>query len=83
MQSIVVEFPRYSEPKWLEEIVHEFEEDPYCTSLMLGADDETVMLVTIWDDSVAAEVESGLRSLVEDGRIRRLELSIPEQEPPR
>lgn len=64
-------------------MVHEFTEDPYCVSIMLGADDDTVMLVTIWDDSVAAEVERGLRPMMEVGQIRRLELSIPEQESPR
>lgn len=79
MQSIVLEVPRYSEPPWLEEIIHEFTEDPYCHHLMLGADEDTVMLVTIWADEVAAEVESGLRAMTEEpGRVRRLELSIPE-----
>lgn len=79
MQSIVVEIPRYSEPAWLEEIVHEFTEDPYCLWLLLGADEDTVMLVTIWDDSVAAEVEAGLRAMADSGRVRRLELSIPDK----
>lgn len=79
MQSIVLEIPRYAEPTWLQDIVHEFTEDPYCLSLMLGVDEETVMLVTIWDDAVAAEVEAGLLAMTDsNGRVRRLELSIPD-----
>ncbi len=79
MESIVVEIPRYREPTWLEEMVHEFTEDPYCLHLMLGADDATIMLVTIWAGSVASEVESGLRAMADDSiRVRRLELSVPE-----
>ncbi len=80
MQSIVLEIPRYSEPDWLEEVVHEFTEDPYCVTLLLGADEDTVMLVTIWADAVAAEVEAGLRGLTDaTARVRRFELSIPDK----
>lgn len=77
MESISVEFARGYEPDWLQEMVDEFTEDPYCHLVMLGADDEGVVFTTMWASEVAGEVADALRKLDPVVAVRRLVLSVP------
>lgn len=83
MESLITEFPHDDVPAWLEEMADEFTEDPFCHSVMVGADEESVMMITMWDSAVVQEVEESLRSMVlASGSVRRLYLSVPQAQPP-
>jgi len=77
MESITVEFPRHHEPDWLQEMVDEFTEDPYCHLVMVGADDDGVVLTTMWTEAVAADVASALKAMDPSVTVRRMALSVP------
>ncbi len=77
MESVVVEFPRDHEPAWLQEMVDEFTEDPYCHLVMVGADEAGVVLTTMWSAEVAADVAVALTALDPAVTVRRLVLSVP------
>lgn len=77
MESITVEFPRDQEPDWLGEMADEFTEDPYCHLVMIGADDDGVVLTTMWSAEVAAEVAVALEGMEPRGVVRRMPLSVP------
>jgi len=77
MESISVEFPRHHEPAWLQEMVDEFIEDPYCHLVMVAADDEGVVLTTMWSADVAADVAAALVAMDPAVKVRRMVLSVP------
>lgn len=72
-----MEFPRDQEPDWLGEMADEFTEDPYCHLVMIGADDNGVVLTTMWAEEVAQEVEAALAAMEPRGIVRRMPLSVP------
>jgi hypothetical protein len=82
MESVTVEFPRHHEPAWLQDIVDEFTEDPYCHLVMVGADDDGVVLTTMWAAEVARDVATALAAMDSAVAVRRMVLSIPTVEAP-
>lgn len=80
MESITVEFARHGEPEWLQEMVDEFTEDPYCHLVMVGADDDVVVLTTMWSTEVAEQVADALVEMQPAGKVRRMTLSVPSVE---
>lgn len=71
MEGIIIE----GEPEALTVLADEISEDPHCSMVLVGADEQGAMLVTIWDPDVVDEVEVGLRSVQE--HVRRVELLDP------
>ena len=82
MESVTVEFPRHHEPAWLQEMVDEFTEDPYCHLVMVGADDDGVVLTTMWAAEVAGDVATALAGMDSAVSVRRMVLSVPSAEAP-
>ncbi len=82
MESVTVEFPRHHEPAWLQEMVDEFTEDPYCHLVMVGADDDGVVLTTMWAAEVAGDVATALADMDPAVSVRRMVLSVPTVEAP-
>ena len=82
MESVTVEFPRHHEPAWLQEMVDEFTEDPYCHLVMVGADDDGVVLTTMWAAEVAGDVATTLAAMDPVVSVRRMVLSVPTIEAP-
>lgn len=82
MESVTVEFPRHHEPAWLQEMVDEFTEDPYCHLVMVGADDDGVVLTTMWAAEVAGDVATALAAMDSGVSVRRMVLSVPSVEAP-
>lgn len=82
MESVTVEFPRHYEPAWLQEMVDEFTEDPYCHLVMVGADDGGVVLTTMWAAEVAGDVATALAAMDPVVSVRRMVLSVPTIEAP-
>lgn len=82
MESVTVEFPRHHEPAWLQEMVDEFTEDPYCHLVMVGADDDGVVLTTMWAAEVAGDVATALAAMDPVVSVRRMVLSVPTIEAP-
>ena len=82
MESITVEFARHAAPDWLQEMVDEFTEDPYCHLVMVGADDTSVVLTTMWSAEVAEQVANALAEMEPAGIVRRMTLSVPALEEP-
>ncbi len=82
MESVTVEFPRHHEPAWLQEMVDEFTEDPYCHLVMVGADDESVVFTTMWAAEVAGDVAAALAAMDPAVSVRRMILSVPTVEAP-
>lgn len=82
MESVTVEFPRHHEPAWLQELVDEFTEDPYCHLVMVGADDDGVVLTTMWAAGVAGDVATALAAMDSAVSVRCMVLSVPSVEAP-
>ena len=78
MEAILLEFGGDSVPEWMAELADELVEDPRCRLVLMGSDQDGVVLVTIWDAEMIADVEAGLSGLGADGlRVRRLTLVDP------
>jgi hypothetical protein len=78
MEAILIEFDGDSAPEWMVELADEVVEDPRCRLVLMGSDQNGVVLVTIWDSEMIGEVEAGLSGLGADGaRLRRLTLVDP------
>jgi len=58
-------------------MVDEFIEDPYCHLVMVGADDEGVVLTTMWSADVAPDVAAALVAMDPAVNVRRMVLSVP------
>jgi hypothetical protein len=71
MEGIIID----GDPEELTVLADEVSEDPHCTMVLIGVDEEGAMLVTIWDPDIVDEVERGLRSVQE--HVRRVELLDP------
>jgi hypothetical protein len=56
MQAVVCE----ARAGGLLELADEFVEDPGCVMMVAGADDNGLMLFTLWQDGLAEEVADGL-----------------------
>ncbi len=56
------------------QLADEMAEDPRCRVLVMGADEEGTVLLSMWDEELVDEVEAGLRE--RSGRVRRL--AVPE-----
>lgn len=83
MESIIVEFARDDTPSWLEEMVDEFTEDPFCTGVLVGADDKAVFFISLWASAVAEDVAANLTGLSPvTASVRRIVLSVPAQTEP-
>jgi hypothetical protein len=79
MESLILEFPHKEVPAWLEEMADEFTEDPFCHMVMVGADSDSVLFMSLWESSMASEVEASMRSMMlPSGTVRRLIVSVPE-----
>ncbi len=62
---------------WLEEMVDEFTEDPHCHFVLVGADDTTVMFLSLWSEGVADEVAASMASMAPQAHVRKLTVSVP------
>ncbi len=75
MEGLLLEFGEDRARESIVELAEELVEDPRCRLVLMGADQNGVVLVTIWDAEVIGEVEAGLAA---DGtRLRRLTLVNP------
>ena len=84
MESIMVEFRRDDTPSWLEEMVDEFTEDPFCHGVLVGADEASVFFISLWAAAMAGDVEVSLRQMVPDSAsLRRIVMSVPDPPPSR
>ena len=78
MEALLLEFGGDSTPEWMVEMADELVEDPHCRLVMMGSDQDGVLMITIWEEEMIGEVESGLAGLAADGvRLRRLTLVDP------
>jgi hypothetical protein len=56
-------------------LADEISEDPRCSMVLIGADEDGAILVTIWDPETVEEVEAGLKAV--PGEVRRVQLVDP------
>lgn len=78
MEALILEQPGGGASPWLTELADEFLEDPECRLVLMGADADGSVLITIWEPEMAADVEAGLRGLLEGAtRLRRMEVLDP------
>ncbi len=66
----------------MQELVDEFTEDPHCHLVMVGADDDGVVLTTMWAAGVAGDVATALAAMDSAVSVRRMVLSVPSVEAP-
>lgn len=78
MEAILLESDGESVPDWMVGLADELVEDPRCRLVLMGSDQNGVVLVTIWDAEMVGEVAAGLSERTADGvRLRRLALVDP------
>ncbi len=76
VEAVIVQQATDEDPHGLVVLADEVAEDPRCTGVLIGLDDEGAILVTIWDSGTADEVEHGLRAVYGD-KVRRMQLVDP------
>jgi len=78
MEALLLEFSGDRVPGWMAELADEFIEDPHCRLVLMGSDQEGVLLVTIWEAEMLGEVQAGLSDFAVEGvRLRRLAVVDP------
>ncbi len=60
MESIILEFLHDDTPTWLGEMVDEFTEDPFCHGVLVGADEASVVFMSLWSAEIVGDVASNL-----------------------
>lgn len=78
MEALLLELGGAAAPEWMVALADEFVEDPHCRLVLMGSDPEGVVLVTIWDEEMVGEVQTGLEAFATEGvRLRRLTVADP------
>jgi hypothetical protein len=76
MQAVLIQSDMPSPPSWIREVADELVEDPHCRFLLFGGDETGSIIVSLWNDDVAAEVAAGLEEAAPpEATVRRLSLA--------
>ncbi len=78
MESIILEFLHDDTPSWLGEMVDEFTEDPFCHGVLVGADEASVLFVSLWSAEIVEDVATSLSEMApSSASMRRIVMSVP------